>query len=132
MIDKNLLNWAKKTLSAGYTEKKIETALLKKGYKQSVVNELMDNLLEVPKPSKVQVSHVHYNKFWVGGLMIVLVVAGLITLVYSGKLNLDFLKFKQSQPPIQPQETQQYEQQEVSINSLEQTSETLKDLGSVW
>lgn len=97
VVDEKIVKWVRDTLSKGYSKEQIKNALLQRGFNSSDINDLMltisqpSTILEAPTPK----SH-HYGIWW-AGLIIILITATVVTLVFTGNLNLDFGKKETTQ-----------------------------------
>lgn len=94
MVDEKIVRWAQDALSKGYSTEQIRNALLQRGFNTADVNDVINTIskpiltppLEAPKPK----TH-HYGVWWTG-LVVILIVATVTTLVFTGDLNLQFGK----------------------------------------
>ena len=139
-----MIQWAREAANKGYSKLQISDALLKKGLNRESVSELIASLPESKQlPSlKTQMQNPRSHKVWWAGLIIILIVASVVTLVFTGKLNLDFAKkaqlsqsITQNQNQITQQKTEQQkavEKQDETVRNLNRASGTLKDLGNTF
>lgn len=97
MVDDNMLRWARDALSKGYSIEHIRNALLQRGFNQAYINDLIATVSKPQTSPLVAPRRSYHYGVWWAGLVIILIIASIATLVFTGNLSLDFGKKETAQ-----------------------------------
>ena len=132
------------SLDKGDSVEKVRESLLNRGMSVSYVENVLTDALKQQNTQDTRTSigtperSLHGHGVWWVGLTVILVVSVIALLVFTHKLNFDFLKKVGTSQTISQQDIQanqkivQQQKQEETVRNLERASGTLKDLGSTF
>ena len=91
MVDEKIVKWARDASIKGFSKEQIKNNLLQRGFGQSDADNLISTISQPSGALKSPAATHHYGVWW-AGLIVILVVASILTLVFTGNLNADFGK----------------------------------------
>lgn len=99
MLDEKIVRWAQDAIGKGYSAEQIKNSLLQKGFSSSDIDNLIGTISRPSSGSPVQNPH-SYGVWW-AGLIVILLVATIATLLFTGNLKLELGDGKAQISPAQ-------------------------------